>query len=66
MVIAGLVAWLLYRSIASDRARAERERARWAAIAPPTGDAGLVYFWIREADLRERRFDRVWTIFECH
>jgi uncharacterized protein YwqG len=30
------------------------------------GDAGRLYFWIREADLRERRFDKVWLILQCH
>lgn len=29
------------------------------------GDAGMLYFMIREPDLRERRFDRVWMIFQC-
>lgn len=30
------------------------------------GDAGALYFWIRRADLAERRFDRAWMVFECH
>lgn len=30
------------------------------------GDAGSLYFWIREQDLREARFDRTWTLFQCH
>lgn len=29
------------------------------------GDSGMLYFMIREPDLRERRFDRVWTVFQC-
>jgi uncharacterized protein YwqG len=29
------------------------------------GDTGMLYFWIREDDLRERRFDRVWMIMQC-
>lgn len=30
------------------------------------GDAGRLYFWIRDEDLRERRFERCWTIMQCH
>jgi hypothetical protein len=30
------------------------------------GDAGCLYFWIREEDLRARRFDRTRIIFQCH
>jgi uncharacterized protein YwqG len=30
------------------------------------GDVGRLYFWIREEDLRERRFERTWTILQCH
>jgi uncharacterized protein YwqG len=26
------------------------------------GDAGCLYFWIREEDLRQRRFERVWAM----
>jgi uncharacterized protein YwqG len=29
------------------------------------GDAGRLYVWIRDPDLRERRFDRTWTILQC-
>lgn len=29
------------------------------------GDCGALYFYIRESDLRLRRFDRVWTILQC-
>ncbi|WP_281886607.1 YwqG family protein [Paenibacillus sp. YYML68] len=29
------------------------------------GDAGRLYFWIREEDLRERNFDNVWVILQC-
>jgi uncharacterized protein YwqG len=28
-------------------------------------DLGRVYFWIREEDLRERRFERAWAILQC-
>jgi uncharacterized protein YwqG len=30
------------------------------------GDTGALYFWIREQDLSERRFDKVWTVLQCH
>jgi hypothetical protein len=29
------------------------------------GDAGLLYFWIRDQDLRAAVFDRTWTILQC-
>ena len=29
------------------------------------GDAGCLYYWIREADLRARRFERSWMILQC-
>jgi len=29
------------------------------------GDAGLLYYWIRDEDLRARRFDRSWLILQC-
>ncbi len=29
------------------------------------GDAGRVYFWIREQDLKRRDFSKVWLIMEC-
>lgn len=29
------------------------------------GDGGRLYFWIMEADLKIRRFDRVWMILQC-
>jgi hypothetical protein len=29
------------------------------------GDVGTLYFWIREDDLRARRFDRVWLQLQC-
>jgi len=29
------------------------------------GDAGMIYFWIRRADLQQQRFDHTWTILEC-
>jgi uncharacterized protein YwqG len=36
------------------------------AIGWTWGDAGRLYFWIRKQDLAARRFDRVWTILQCH
>jgi len=29
------------------------------------GDVGRLYWWIREADLRTRRFDASWLILQC-
>ncbi len=30
------------------------------------GDAGMLYFWITESDLKERRFENVWMISQCY
>lgn len=30
------------------------------------GDLGCLYYWIREEDLRARRFERSWMILQCH
>ena len=30
------------------------------------GDAGYIYFWIRQEDLLNRRFDRIWLILQCY
>ena len=30
------------------------------------GDAGALYYWIREQDATARRFDKAWMIFQCH
>ena len=30
------------------------------------GDAGRLYFWIRDEDLRAARFYRTWLVFQCH
>lgn len=30
------------------------------------GDCGRLYYWIRRQDLAERRFDRIWLIYQCH
>ena len=29
------------------------------------GDCGLLYYWVRQADLAARRFDRTWTGLQC-
>jgi len=29
------------------------------------GDCGRLYFWIKEDDLKNRRFDKVWMILQC-
>ncbi|MDX2212700.1 MAG: YwqG family protein [Oculatellaceae cyanobacterium bins.114] len=29
------------------------------------GDVGMVYFWIRESSLQQRKFDETWTILQC-
>lgn len=46
--------WLLLLQLDSD----EETGMMW-------GDAGMLYFWIREDDLRERNFNDVWMILEC-
>jgi len=30
------------------------------------GDAGILYFWIREEDARSGRFDQAWAVLQCH
>jgi len=30
------------------------------------GDAGMVYFWVREQDARAGRFENVWLVLQCH
>ncbi|MBQ1817367.1 MAG: DUF1963 domain-containing protein, partial [Clostridia bacterium] len=29
------------------------------------GDCGNIYFWMRESDLRERRFEKAQLILQC-
>lgn len=29
------------------------------------GDVGRIYYWIRDEDLRERNWDRVWLVLQC-
>jgi uncharacterized protein YwqG len=37
--------------------------ASWANMM--WGDGGSLFVWIRESDLRARRFDRTWVILQC-
>jgi hypothetical protein len=30
------------------------------------GDAGMIYFWVREQDARAGRFDDTWLVMQCH
>jgi uncharacterized protein YwqG len=30
------------------------------------GDTGRIYYWIREEDLRNKRFDKVWMVLQCY
>jgi uncharacterized protein YwqG len=30
------------------------------------GDAGMIYFWVREQDARAGRFENVWLVLQCH
>jgi uncharacterized protein YwqG len=46
--------WVLLFQLDSDK----RAGMMW-------GDAGMLYFWIREEDLNDHRFDRVWMISQC-
>jgi uncharacterized protein YwqG len=47
--------WRLILQLDSD------ERAGWI-----WGDDGKIYVWMREQDVRARRFDRCWTILQCY
>lgn len=29
------------------------------------GDLGMIYFWIKETDLKDGRFENIWTILQC-
>jgi uncharacterized protein YwqG len=46
--------WRLLLQVDTD----ETARMMW-------GDAGRLYFWIRDQDLRARRFDKAWMILQC-
>lgn len=30
------------------------------------GDAGILYFWVREQEAAAGRFDNAWAILQCH
>ena len=50
----GAAAWRLLLQVDSD----DDLGAMW-------GDAGLIYFWLRDSDLRARKFGESWTILQC-
>jgi uncharacterized protein YwqG len=52
---AGARDWRLLLQIDSD----ERSNMMW-------GDVGRIYYWIREQDLRERKWHRVWMVLQCY
>lgn len=29
------------------------------------GDVGLIFFWIRKSDLKDRQFSKIWTVLQC-
>jgi uncharacterized protein YwqG len=54
---------------------AEEAKARWRlllqvdsddAAGMMWGDAGMLYYWIRDDDLAARRFDRAWCVMQCY
>jgi uncharacterized protein YwqG len=46
--------WLLLLQLDSD----DRSDLMW-------GDMGMLYFWIRQQDLKAHRFDRIWMSLQC-
>lgn len=52
---AGAADWMLLLQVDTDH-----------DIGWTWGDVGMIYYWIRAADLRAGRFDRVWMIFQCY
>lgn len=54
-VRAAETAWRLLFQIDSD----QHSGTMW-------GDAGMLYFWVREADATQGRFDRTWLVLQCH
>ena len=46
--------WLLLLQLDSD----ERADLMW-------GDMGMLYFWIRQQDLKAHRFDKIWMTLQC-
>jgi uncharacterized protein YwqG len=51
----GAADWRLLLQIDSD----DDVKVMW-------GDAGILYFWIREADARAGRFENAWVVLQCH
>jgi uncharacterized protein YwqG len=51
----GAADWRLILQLDTD------ERAGWM-----WGDGGKIYVWMREQDVRARRFDRCWTILQSY
>jgi uncharacterized protein YwqG len=51
----GAADWLLLLQVDSD----DNPQMMW-------GDLGRLYFCLPRQDLEERRFDRVWMVFQCH
>jgi uncharacterized protein YwqG len=54
---------------------AEEAKARWRLLLQVDsddaaglmwGDAGILYYWIRDDDLAARRFDRAWCVMQCY
>jgi uncharacterized protein YwqG len=54
-IASGAIDWRLLLQLDSD----DRAGMMW-------GDAGRLYFWIREQDLVEHSFDSTWTILQCY
>jgi uncharacterized protein YwqG len=52
---AGAKDWVLLAMIDTDESRG------WM-----WGDGGCLYFWIRQEDLKARRFENVWMISQCY
>jgi uncharacterized protein YwqG len=52
---AGAKDWVLLAMIDTDEPRG------WM-----WGDGGCLYFWIRQEDLKARRFENVWLISQCY
>jgi uncharacterized protein YwqG len=51
----GAADWRLVLQLTSD----ESAGFEW-------GDSGTIYVWMREQDVRARRFDRCWTVLQCY
>ena len=57
-----------------ERKELERGAAEWRLLLQIDsdddlgvmwGDCGMIYFWIREAAMKAKQFDRAWTILQC-